>query len=321
MNRPIRLRSFPGRADHCGVARCLPSGLVLALTLFLALGMSLATPAHALETVTYYHTNALGSPEAATDETGTVLWRESYESYGLRRLKEPNSATNTRYFTGHPEDSNTGLTYMGARYYDPTIGRFLSTDPVHYQEGNHHTFNRYSYAANNPYKYIDPDGEQFQFNDPNFENNFRSMLNILSNSSPTMSVVIRDLEKSKHVFAVRKRAGGPEAIPANRNNAETHGVGSGSTFYFDPQWSPGQLDLMPGADDSTPLSVLGHELHHLDDHNRGTLNRDTNKKSNIRFSEEEAVLTENRVRRDLGLYGDRTRYSNMPLETSTLYGN
>jgi uncharacterized protein RhaS with RHS repeats len=45
---------------------------------------------------------------------------------------------------------------MQARYYDPVIGRFYSNDPVGFT--NIHTFNRYAYANNNPYKYVDPDG-------------------------------------------------------------------------------------------------------------------------------------------------------------------
>lgn len=51
---------------------------------------------------------------------------------------------------------------MQARYYDPVIGRFYSNDPVDaaafLSQGNVHGFNRYAYANNNPYKYIDPDG-------------------------------------------------------------------------------------------------------------------------------------------------------------------
>ncbi|MCV2886509.1 RHS repeat-associated core domain-containing protein [Aestuariibacter sp. AA17] len=59
-------------------------------------------------------------------------------------------------YTGHKFDTDLGLSYMQARYYDPVIGRFYSNDPVGFD--NVHNFNRYSYANNNPYKYIDPDG-------------------------------------------------------------------------------------------------------------------------------------------------------------------
>jgi uncharacterized protein RhaS with RHS repeats len=47
---------------------------------------------------------------------------------------------------------------MQARYYDPVIGRFYSNDPVGFS--NVHNFNRYAYANNNPYKYVDPDGRE-----------------------------------------------------------------------------------------------------------------------------------------------------------------
>ena len=67
-------------------------------------------------------------------------------------------------YTGHKFDTDLGLSYMQARYYDPVIGRFYSNDPVdavsHLGTSNGiNGFNRYSYANNNPYKYIDPNGE------------------------------------------------------------------------------------------------------------------------------------------------------------------
>ena len=58
-----------------------------------------------------------------------------------------------------PFDNQTGLSYMGARYYDPVIGRFMGVDPVGFQENNIHSFNRYAYANNNPYKFVDPSGK------------------------------------------------------------------------------------------------------------------------------------------------------------------
>ncbi len=130
--------------------------LTAALAALLAL--LTAIPSQADETIAYIHWDALGSPVAATDEAGNVVWRESYRPYGQRIDNEPAADANSRWYTGHPQDADTGLVYAGARYYDPVVGRFLAQDPVEFQEDNLHSFNRYAYGANNPYKYIDPDG-------------------------------------------------------------------------------------------------------------------------------------------------------------------
>jgi len=117
-----------------------------------------SSAAFAYGQVTYYHNDALGSPIAASDSEGKILWRESYQPYGERQQHEPRANANRRWFTSHVEDADTGLLYMQARYYDPKIGRFMSMDPVGFVEENPMSFNRYAYANNNPYKYVDPDG-------------------------------------------------------------------------------------------------------------------------------------------------------------------
>ncbi|WP_242112241.1 RHS repeat-associated core domain-containing protein, partial [Luteimonas aquatica] len=62
----------------------------------------------------------------------------------------------------HVLDAATGMNYMQQRYYDPAIGRFLSVDPVTAYEKPGANFNRYWYANNNPYRFIDPDGRMNQ---------------------------------------------------------------------------------------------------------------------------------------------------------------
>ncbi len=110
------------------------------------------------ETVVYIHSDISGSPVAATNTNGNVLWKENYRAYGPRRLEQPTSAAQQQWFHGKEFDASTGLQYFGARFYDPLVGRFMGTDPVAFQESNLHSFNRYAYANNNPYRYIDPDG-------------------------------------------------------------------------------------------------------------------------------------------------------------------
>lgn len=111
------------------------------------------------QTVTFFHNDISGTPLLATGETGSVLWRENYHPYGGKINKESASLGNKIGFHGKPYDDAVGLSYMGARYYDPVVGRFLSMDPQGFNEENIHSFNRYAYANNNPYKYVDPDGE------------------------------------------------------------------------------------------------------------------------------------------------------------------
>lgn len=110
-----------------------------------------------LELVSYYHTDHLGSPVAATDERGELLWREQYRPYG-ERYGGPGSNDSAIGYTGHMQDDAAGLVYAGARYHDPVIGRFLAVDPAGVMPGLPLSFNRYSYGANNPYKFVDPDG-------------------------------------------------------------------------------------------------------------------------------------------------------------------
>lgn len=108
--------------------------------------------------VTYFHNDASGTPVLATDSTGVEVWRETYRPYGDRLNMEDDSGGNSIGFHGKPFDPNTGLSYMGARYYHPTVGRFMGIDPAPVVPDELQTFNRYAYANNNPYRYVDPDG-------------------------------------------------------------------------------------------------------------------------------------------------------------------
>jgi RHS repeat-associated protein len=107
-------------------------------------------------TVTYNHTDALGSPVAQTNAAGAILSRTRYEPYGYIVAGTPR----TIGFTGHVNDNDTGLVYMQQRYYDAFAGRFLSVDPVVTNANSGANFNRYFYAANSPYNFRDPDGRE-----------------------------------------------------------------------------------------------------------------------------------------------------------------
>ena len=112
--------------------------------------------------VKYLHFDTLGSTIAVSDADG-ILDLEHYQPYG-DKVEWPLGTDNEQWYTGKRFDWDISLSYHGARYYDPAIGRFYANDPVdylgHLNSGNPvHGFGRYTYANNNPYKYTDPDGE------------------------------------------------------------------------------------------------------------------------------------------------------------------
>nr|WP_255682061.1 RHS repeat-associated core domain-containing protein [Luteimonas sp. BDR2-5] len=113
----------------------------------------------ATETVKYQHTDALGTPIAVTNATKATIETGEYEPYGQLVNKVLPDGPG---FTGHVQDAATGLTYMQQRYYDPQLGVFLSVDPITAYGNPIGAFNRYRYAANNPYKFVDPDGRDIK---------------------------------------------------------------------------------------------------------------------------------------------------------------
>ncbi|HVZ45441.1 MAG TPA: RHS repeat-associated core domain-containing protein [Ramlibacter sp.] len=107
---------------------------------------------------TYLHNDLAGSPVLATDAAGLIAWKENYLPFGYRLSNPSNAADNPSWFAGKQYEAATGLSYFGARYYDPLIGRFMGVDPKGVDPNDLHSFNRYAYANNNPYRYVDLDG-------------------------------------------------------------------------------------------------------------------------------------------------------------------
>ncbi|MCE4540812.1 RHS repeat-associated core domain-containing protein, partial [Pelomonas sp. P7] len=79
---------------------------------------------------------------------------------------KPGAGTSVVGFTGHVQDAETDLVYMQQRYYDPIAGRFLSVDPIVTDANTGKGFGLYSYADNNPYVKVDPDGRDPKQSDP-----------------------------------------------------------------------------------------------------------------------------------------------------------
>jgi len=116
----------------------------------------------------YVCADALGSPVLLTDAAGTVLERYRYDAFGAPTITSATGQALSRsaygnriLFTGREYEAETGLYYYRARYYSPTLGRFLSRDPL----GPLPDLNLYRYVGNNPATWLDPWGLDKQRHD------------------------------------------------------------------------------------------------------------------------------------------------------------
>ncbi len=116
----------------------------------------------------YLLTDHLGSSDAVLDESGGLVARESFAAFGSRRGGDWSPAvapdwvsianTSRRGYTGHEQLDNLSLIHMNGRVYDPTVGRFMSVDPIISDAGDSQTLNPYAYVGNRPLSYTDPSG-------------------------------------------------------------------------------------------------------------------------------------------------------------------
>jgi RHS repeat-associated protein len=188
-------------------------------------------------------------------------------------------------FTGQRLD-DTGLYYYGARYYDPTIGRFISPDSIIQNPANPQTFNRYTYALNNPLRYIDPSGNIVEINGANVDvfydwaaygmgwmptpnivallsSNLFQAYDVVRGFDPVMTQALENnQEKVVTVqFGVTGDAGG-KTLPNSYPGAAWDVLwGNGTDIDWDITIGAG----MAGLSGTKLAPILGHELYHAND--------------------------------------------------------
>ena len=134
------------------VPRLIGIGIVLLLALVATTQAQAATY--------FFHNDHLGTPQTVTDEAQQTVWQAERRPFG----KVPETANqieqNVR-FPGQYFDSETGLHYNYYRDYDPSLGRYIQSDPIGLAGG----LNTYGYVGGNPLMYYDPLG-LWAFGDP-----------------------------------------------------------------------------------------------------------------------------------------------------------
>jgi RHS repeat-associated protein len=101
----------------------------------------------------YYNTDGLGSVTSLSNTAGSVAQSYTFDSFG-KQTASSGSLTNPFQYAARELDTETGLYYMRARYFDPATGRFVSEDPLSFEEDS----NFYRYVRNDPTALSDPSG-------------------------------------------------------------------------------------------------------------------------------------------------------------------
>jgi RHS repeat-associated protein len=102
----------------------------------------------------WYMNDHLGTPQKIIDTTGREVWAAAYDSFGKATITTEEITNNLR-FPGQYYDAESGLHYNWNRYYDSSIGRYISEDPIGIKGGD---INFFSYVGNSPLNWIDPMG-------------------------------------------------------------------------------------------------------------------------------------------------------------------
>ena len=185
----------------------------------------------------FYHADSLGSTVNVSNQQGTVVLSHSYDAFGVLK-KQEGRLDNPFTFAGREWDSETGLYYFRTRYYDPSVGRFVSTDPVPGNFFEPLSMNPYVYVWNNPLTFRDPLGTQGQLSDKDYINQVLTLEGYgpIDYYDPNMG-----FRKAAHTTF-------DEAARTTR-------------ITFGPR---GKSSLIPGRSDrSVILQNLGHENKHV----------------------------------------------------------
>lgn len=172
----------------------------------------------------FFHPDHLGSTSYITDAAGEVYQHLEYFAFGETFVEEHSNTHRTPYlFNGKELDEETGLYYYGARYYDAKTSIFPSVDP----DAEKYAFQSpYVYAANNPIKYVDVNGEGP--GDPPYKLN---NVNFVHFSCPSASVITRNTGGTFTAAARAANTKTPGEYTMNMQQFETLNL-RGKANYF-----------------------------------------------------------------------------------------
>jgi RHS repeat-associated protein len=116
-----------------------------------------AWPCGKTSTLSYLFADHLGGTSMVANSSGSKTAEVRYKAWGEDRYTSGTVPSGYRY-TGQRYEATLGLYFYGARWYDSSLGRFLSADSIVPNMGDPQAWDRYAYVDNNSVKFVDPSG-------------------------------------------------------------------------------------------------------------------------------------------------------------------
>jgi RHS repeat-associated protein len=110
-------------------------------------------------TPSFYGYDGGGNVRTLTNTAGAITDSYEYDAFG-NSFTVSGSTPNEMIYRGEQYDSDLGLYYLRARYYNPITGRFMSRDPLDGYHFNPKTLHKYLYAGGDPVNAVDPTGRE-----------------------------------------------------------------------------------------------------------------------------------------------------------------
>lgn len=209
----------------------------------------------------WLHTDERGSVIAVSDASGTSIAINRYDEYGI-----PQSANTGRFqYTGQVWIAELGLYYYKARFYSPTLGRFMQTDPIGYKNG----VNWYAYVTDDPVNGLDSTGLFECKGSKEFCNNVEAGVKEVqraARSDPKLGSRLPDREQRLLAKTARtlgkKDDGNGLVIKSGRLSGGAAGQAVGREITLDPTKISSKDDT-PGQTWEAYAEVIAHEGTHI----------------------------------------------------------